>query len=291
MLHMTREDRIKVFHETIDCVKNGFFINKNGDKVSIPTTFDGLSVDNTTYYDEDITKLIDFDKLPKKETKITVVNMDCIYAAQELIRLGRNPVVINNASFKRPGGGVEVGSGAQEENIFRRSNLFESLYRFSFRLAKDHGLPIEEKQYPLPLRYGAIYSPNISVFRGGEDVDYAFLDENYVMDFITIAAIKHPAVIDETYAEIMKGKIRMMLNLGLHWENDSIVLGAFGCGAYGNPPEFVSSLYKEVLSEDNYKDKFENVVFAILDDGNAHREHNPRGNFVPFKEKFEKADA
>ena len=108
------------------------------------------------------------------------------------------------------------------------------------------------------------------------------------MDFITIAAIKNPTLVDgkliQRDAEIMKGKIKMMLNLGLYWENDAIVLGAFGCGAYGNPPEEIARLFKEVLDQEEYRNKFSRIVFAILDDGNSHRQHNPRGNYLPFKE-------
>ena len=285
---MERQDRIKVFWETVGCASKGFFINPDGEKIEIPSKFNGVAIDSATYYDKDITSNIVFEELPKFDTKLTVVNMDCLYAAQSLIDMGFSPVVINNASFKRPGGGVERGSGAQEENIFRRSNLYESLYRFSEYLAKENGLPVEEKQYPLPLEYGAIYSPSISVFRNSEDKNYSFLDKTYVMDFITIAAIKNPTLVDgkliQRDAEIMKGKIKMMLNLGLYWENDAIVLGAFGCGAYGNPPEEIARLFKEVLDQEEYRNKFSRIVFAILDDGNSHRQHNPRGNYLPFKE-------
>lgn len=38
-----------------------------------------------------------------------------------------NPLVLNMASPKRPGGGFRNGSAAQEENIFRRSNYFQVL--------------------------------------------------------------------------------------------------------------------------------------------------------------------
>jgi uncharacterized protein (TIGR02452 family) len=156
-------------------------------------------------------------------------------------------------------------------------------------LAKEYGLPLEEKQYPLPVNHGAIYSPSISVFRASEDKNYEFLDEVFPIDVITIAALKDPELDAKghmtTWAKnITKEKIRTMFNLALYWENDSIVLGAFGCGAFANPPEDVATLFKEVLNEPEYKDKFEKIVFAVLDDGNSHREHNPRGNYLPFKE-------
>ena len=289
---MERDDRIRVFKETVEAVRNGSYTNGKGESVEIPRVNDGLSIDSVTFYDKDIKKKINFDKLPRYQTEIKVINQDCLYAAKELVDDGFAPAVVNFASFAVPGGGVRKGSRAQEENICRRTNLFESIFRFIDTLAKEYGLPLEDKRYPLPVHHGAIYSPSISVFRASEDKDYAFLDEPFAVDIITIAALKHPELdakghLNAWSKSITKEKIRTMLNLAIYWENDSIVLGAFGCGAYGNPPEDVATLFKEVLNEPEYKDKFEKVIFAVLDDGNSHKEHNPRGNFVPFKEILE----
>ena len=288
---MERDDRINVFNETVASVNKGFYTNSKGDKVEIPRTHEGLSIDNVTFYDSDIKKKINFDKLKRYKTEIKVINEDCLYAAKELVDDGYSPAVVNFASFKVPGGGVRKGSRAQEENICRRTNLFESIFRFIDTLAKEYGLPLENKQYPLPVNHGAIYSPSISVFRASEDKNYEFLDELFGVDIITIAALKDPPLdkdrhLNDWAKNITKEKIRTMLNLAIYWENDSIVLGAFGCGAFANPPEDVAKLFKEVLEEPEYCDKFEKIVFAVLDDGNSHREHNPRGNYLPFVETF-----
>jgi hypothetical protein len=45
----------------------------------------------------------------------------------------------------------------------------------------------------------------------------------------------------------------------------------------------MAKLFKEVMSERPYKHAFKKIVFAVLDDQNTHREHNPEGNFIPFK--------
>lgn len=287
---MEKEDLIKVFAETVDCVNKGYYINKKGEKVVIPSEHEGLSIDNATFYDSDIKKNINFDKLKRYKTEITVVNQDCLKSAKELYDDGYSPAVVNFASFKVPGGGVRKGSRAQEENLCRRTNLFESIFRFIDTLAKEYGLPLEKKRYPLPVNHGAIYSPSISVFRESDDKNYEFMDELFNVDVITIAALKNPPLekghMNDWAKSITKEKIRTMLNLAIYWENDSIVLGAFGCGAFANPPEDVAKLFKEVLSEPEYCDKFEKIVFAVLDDGNSHRAHNPRGNYLPFAETF-----
>ena len=72
------------------------------------------------------------------------------------------------------------------------------------------------------------------------------------------------------------------LRIGLKQSHDSLVLGAWGCGAFCNPPEHMAVLFKETLEEPEFKDKYREVVFSIIDDHNARRPHNPEGNLLPF---------
>ena len=58
---------------------------------------------------------------------MTEQNEDCLVASKRLIDAGMNPVVLNLADIPVPGGCVESGSGAQEESIFRRSNIIWTL--------------------------------------------------------------------------------------------------------------------------------------------------------------------
>ena len=44
--------------------------------------------------------------------------------------------------------------------------------------------------------------------------------------------------------------------------------------------EIINSAWQAVV----YGTTVNFVVFAVLDDGNSHKEHNPRGNFLPFKD-------
>lgn len=47
---------------------------------------------------------------------------------------------------------------------------------------------------------------------------------------------------------------------------DSVVLGAFGCGAFANPPEHIARIYSDVL-KGNFKGVFSRVSFAVLPEG------------------------
>lgn len=59
--------------------------------------------------------------------KVLVKDIDCLIAYKQLQDAGNNPVVLNLADILVPGGCVESGSGAQEESIFRRSNITRTL--------------------------------------------------------------------------------------------------------------------------------------------------------------------
>jgi len=80
--------------------------------------------------------------------------------------------------------------------------------------------------------------------------------------------------------------MRIIFHIALVNGHDSIVLSAMGCGAFKNPPRHIALLFKEVMQEEAYIGKFKYLVFAIIDDGNAGKAHNPQGNIVPFQDVF-----
>jgi len=154
-----------------------------------------------------------------------------------------------------------------------------------------YGLQRSEKQYPLDDNYGGVYTPAATVFRDEESNGYALLERPYKLSFIAVAGINRPDVtadglIVDEQAEQVKNKIRTIFRIGLAHGHDALVLGALGCGAFRNPPQHVARLFHEVIDEGEFKNKFKVLVFAILDDHNARRPHNPRGNFEPFHEEF-----
>jgi uncharacterized protein (TIGR02452 family) len=210
-------------------------------------------------------------------TELCIYNGDCLEMAIKLKNLGYNPAVLNMTSEKSPGGGYKYGAGAQEETLFRRSNYYQILATPE----------IKSQRYPLKPFIG-IYSPAVTIFRDTEEKGYAFLSSPVDMSFIAMSAYNKPPLQDNRLlpetAEYTKQKIRIILHIALVNHHDSIVLSALGCGAYKNPPRHMAELFKEVLQEDLFRGKFKVMVFAIFDDFNAHKEHNPEGNFRPFLE-------
>ena len=198
---------------------------------------------------------------------ISVINTDSVSAVVEYSKLGKT-CVLNMASYKRPGGGVHNGARAQEECLFRCSNLIQV---------------VPTSFYPLEVNE-ALYTKDAIFFK---DKDYEYM-EPVVCDVITIAAInlnenaKYDPVQNLTdYRKITKDKIRLMVSLAAQNGVKNLILGAWGCGVFNNDPTTMSQYFSEVLIGEGYSVDFYNIVFAIIND------HNSVGNnFDIFNNKF-----
>ena len=268
-------------------MNQGHYVAESGEKYVFPDDSDMMR--DTVFYECEI----HMDNLSQtvEQTIVEVKNIDCLYAGVQLKEQGYNPAVLNMASRRNPGGGVTTGAGAQEETLFRRTNLFRSLYQFA-PYADQYGIKPSHHQYPLDRNYGGVYTPNAIYFRESEQKGYALLEKPVCLSFITVAGMNRPDLTDygmiaDHHVEPIKNKIRTIFRIGLIHGHDSLVLGALGCGAFRNPPRHVARLFHEVMDEPEFKGKYRRVIFAILDDHNAHQEHNPVGNFRPFAEEFD----
>lgn len=150
------------------------------------------------------------------------------------------------------------------------------------------------KWYPIS-DTGAIYIPNLIVFRASETNGYALLEQPQLLSFIACPAIRNPEIVYskehgsylmvDDAVQLMKEKMRTIFNIAVLHGHDSLVLSALGCGAFKCPPKHVAMLFKELL-EIEYADRFDMVAFGIFDDHNSRRMHNPEGNVKPFIDVF-----
>ncbi len=232
------------------------------------------------------------------------INADCMDVAEQLITRGYNPAILNLASAKRPCGGWDAGMGAQEESLCFSSNLSQSLYQFGdpkYKNVRDSGVTLKEIGYPHDINYGGIYSPGVTFFRNNISKYYTLRENSFKCDVITVAALcfngkSHYAGIDElSYRaedggftpegrEIMLNKIRTIFRMGVEHGNDALVLGAFGCGAYALLPSAVAPLFRVVMEEPEFKNKFKLLVFSILE--RPRRPQGLDGKFAPFYREF-----
>lgn len=275
-----------IFEQTMNIVNRGSYTAEDGTLVTLPDWKEMYQ--NSVLYSQPIT--LDQQALPAYKTEVRVESIDCLIAGRNLQLEGLNPVVLNMASSMNPGGGVIGGAGAQEENLFRRSNLFKSMFQYA-RYAEEYGLKLSSDQYPLDRNHGGVYTPNAVVFRGTQAAGYPLLKEPHILSFVAVAGISHPRLIKDKLAPeevtVTKNKIRTIFRIALKHGHDSIVLGALGCGAFCNPPAHIAKIFHEVIKEAEFRNHFKVLLFAILEDHNSRRRHNPEGNFIPFKREFE----
>jgi len=207
------------------------------------------------------------------QTQISVENTTTLDAASRLIAAAYSPVVLNFASATHPGGGFLAGARAQEEYLARSSGLYSSI--------KDNPMYAFHRSLgdPLYTNY-AIYSPHVPVFRSDDGI---LLDEPFTVGVITCPAVNANKIAPERRGEIgpaMWIRILKVLSIGVKHAHDSIVLGAWGCGAFGNDSRLIAGLFHRAL-EKNFKGVYRQVVFAIVDWSRGRR------NIGPFREVFE----
>ena len=78
---------------------------------------------------------------------------------------------------------------------------------------------------------------------------------------------------------LLTGRIRNILEVAAAQDADILVLGAFGCGAFNNPPALVADVFRGFLVSREYGRYFRKVLFAIPDrPGNQ--------NFMVFQKAF-----
>jgi len=191
------------------------------------------------------------------QTGISVENTTTLDAARRLIAEGCCPAVLNFASATHPGGGFLEGARSQEEFLARSSALYACI--------KDNEMHAfhRSRRDPLYTDY-VIYSPNVPVFR---DDDGSLLDEPYTVGIITCPAVNAGKMVPERRSETgpaMRCRILKVLSIGVKHAHDSIVLGAWGCGAFGNDGDEIAGVFRLAL-EQNFKGTYKKVVFAILD--------------------------
>eukprot|EP01090_Pellita_catalonica_P001727 TRINITY_DN11476_c0_g1_i4.p1 TRINITY_DN11476_c0_g1~~TRINITY_DN11476_c0_g1_i4.p1 ORF type:complete len:292 (-),score=45.75 TRINITY_DN11476_c0_g1_i4:145-1020(-) len=185
--------RLVVQNQTIKAFTKGHYLCADG-STKINLNLESIrSLSNTTLY-----SLSDFDTekgssdLPPKSCKlesVTVVNADCLKTALDYVDKGFKTMVLNMANQSTPGGGYKSGSGAQEENLHRRTNLFYHLEQQS----KD--------KYPLP-DFGGLFSKDVLVIRDGENKGYAFLEKPKLVNVFTIAADRRPKLVGKGVLEL-----------------------------------------------------------------------------------------
>ena len=155
-------------------------------------------------------------------------------------------IALNFASAKNPGGGFLNGALAQEECIASVSTLYNSLIQCN-EFYEYHRKNIN----PL-YSHRIIYSPDIQIFKSISNGKY--LETPINCGIITSPAVnakvaKSRGVSNNEIQAMMTERIYKIISVILENKPDCAVLGAFGCGVFGNDRTFVLNSFEKAINE------------------------------------------
>lgn len=158
---------------------------------------------------------------------------------------------LNFASYKNAGGCFLGGSTAQEECLCHASYLYNVLKECKSYYAYNN----EHKNNALYTNR-ALYTENIRFFKNQKSV---------CCDIITCAApnyyaaYKYRRMNKENNSVVLKQRIKFVLDVAEYNNVDTLILGAFGCGVFGQDPREVATIFNDELKTHN----FNKIIFAI----------------------------
>lgn len=232
-------------------------------------------VENSSIYSpsdtDNLTNYIRSDKPLYMKPDKNMVNLDTvsaiekIYENYQLYPYRTKVAALNFASYKNPGGMFLKGSKAQEECLCHQSALYNILTRFPNYYAENRK-NLNEALYT----DRAIYIPSVPFFTGSIGFDCDIIACAAPNKY---AAQRYKNVSDEKNWYYLYNRIEFILNIAKLHQVDILIVGAFGCGVFGQDPYEVAAIFKYLLDNKSYG--FSQVIFAI-----------PKGtradNYTPF---------
>lgn len=291
-----RHDVKQVSIEMLEVCQKSFYVNKKGEKVDIHDQIK-FSVDNSRAYVPEYHYTIPPPPENANLNNIEFTKETTIGAGYRLVVQEHydKTVALNFANGVEQGGGWIRGAKAQEEAIVRCSSLILSLKP---SLSPDHvkgkkpdDITINGKQYkrvscmyhsnrqfeqdnyeegPLSTDY-QLLNPDVVVFR---DDQFNFLDEPFKLSFITSPACYARGYYNvagrtensiQKVNSVMLNRIRKIILLAIEEGYECIILGAYGCGAFGNNSSDVAKMFHKVLVEEGLQKYFKKITFPIFE--------------------------
>jgi len=256
-LQIPRELAQALGREMVEILKSGRYAAGSGKQVEVQRKVHEAVRRTVSYPPE---KGLPASTQSRGPTLVEVRNETTLASVRYLISKGFKPAALNFASAIDPGGGFLSGARAQEEYLARSSGLWACI--------RDNSMYSYHKARKDPFYSDyVIYSPDVPILRND---DGELLEEPYLCSIITSPAVNASAVLKyararhEEIGDAMWSRILKVLAVAERHGHKGLVLGAWGCGAFGNDGNLVAQLFRKSL-ESNFGGAFEHVVFAIAD--------------------------
>lgn len=193
---------------------------------------------------------------------------------------GKKVCIHNFASATNPGGGVVRGSNAQEEAICRCSSLYFNIADIDVKTKfyDKHRQMLRAGNMDARYNDDCIFTPGVMVFKT-DTAEPQVMTENdwYPVDVITCAAPnlrEQPSnamnphsgnqqihLSEKELLELHMKRLKRILSIAQKEGEEVLILGAFGCGAFCNPPRIVAEAMARVIQEFQYN--FLAIEFAV----------------------------
>lgn len=185
--------------------------------------------------------------------EVVLLDADTVSAARN--NADGKTAVLNFASYKLPGGMFIEGSIAQEEALCHESFLYNVLGQQTNYYAWNN-----KNKNRAMYTNRALYSPNV-IFTQKDG------SKDFVCDVITCAAPnfasakKYMNVSAAENSSILDDRCQFVLDVAEDNKVDTLILGAWGSGVFGQDAEEVARLFMKHLNQRAYS--FKKVIFAV----------------------------
>jgi len=175
---------------------------------------------------------------------------------------------LNFANGSQVGGGYKTGAVAQEEDLCRRiPNLYTTLYNAKLSGHYPFG-PTTCSSRENPERYSdVLFTPGLVIARKSESELYELLPEQEQARNVSLVTAASPNIPQKEILDypLMYNTVKAIFTVPrlMQPETKVLILGAWGCGAFGGDPERVCQLFLEALQKDGLGQLYEEIHFAI----------------------------
>jgi len=213
--------------------------------------------------------------ITKNENMKIIVSRERTFEAAEKYK-GKKICCLDFANNHCIGGAPWI-AGAQEESMCRASTLYPCLEAKKDEFYEKHRKEFKEEKIGAMGNDDLIYIPDVIVFKTDESYPKLRPEKDWFKtDVIACAAPQLFDSYDENeFKGIMESRIKRILDVAAKENVQVFILGAFGCGAFKNPPEIIADIFASLIR--NYS--FEIVEFAVFC-------RDDQKNFEVFNKKF-----
>lgn len=254
---------MKIARDTVSITKNGKYSLK-GKEIKLPERKDSILITTVEKTNIINNNKEENQKQFKEKVKIKAEGtVDTIFNSN-INNLG----VLNFASARHPGGGFLNGAVAQEECLAYCSTLYVDQLNSPYYTINANN---KSKFYT-----DTMIVSETTFFR---DSKYNLIEDLQTCTVITCPAVNMKIAKNTPEAkQVMKDRMRKILDVFIKYNIKNLVLGAYGCGVFGNLATDVAKNWKDLLIEESYIQFFDKICFSI-----------PGGkNLKDFKVIFEK---